>query len=323
MNRFLASIALALMCLAAGPLEAANCQTRYRIWQDGKNTFYKYGDTIFLNVGDKVDLYIHAYPSRSEHPYSASGDIAAPTAFGVGGQRPKDVNRVLRLGKHDPSKAKQSFTAVAAGETALGYQITGVVSPGRLDKIARGCRTGQVRITVRGAERRTNTHPPPRPAAAPPVRTANDAAHQLIVQLYTGILRRSPAEARDYPDNFFDQVQRGGLQGLISVAETMTSSTEFRSQSLARTSDALARTGVSKRGLSREVLEAQLLNDMFDSLYGPGAEPYGDARRRMANALNGCISGRQGNDACSRLGRDLLTQPQYQGNNRAMLQYLR
>ncbi len=320
MNKIAGSIILACAFLATaipGPLEAADCQTRYRIWQDGDSTFYKYGEVIVLGVGDKVDLYIHGYPSRSENPYGASADIGAPSAFGVGGHRSQDVNRVLRLRDHDPRRGRISLTAVAAGRTGLGYQITKVFSPGQLEKIPRGCRIGEVKITVRDAAARTRPEPPPAP-----VGSANDAAHALIKQLYTGILRRPAAEAADYPDSFFDQVQRSGQQGLISIAETMTSSPEFQSAAISRTRQALAKTGVSTGSLSQGVLENQLLTDIYSSLYGPGSVPYADAQRRMASYLSACLSGR-GGDACNRLGRDLLTQPQYQGHNRDLLNYLR
>ncbi len=325
MNRIFGSILLTCTLIAVtGPLEAQNCQTRYRIWQDGNNTFYKYGEVIVLGVGEKADLYIHAYPSRSEHPYSASADIGAPTAFGAGRHRPQDVSRVLKLGNHDPRKGKISFTTVAAGKTGLGYQITDVVRPGRMEEVPRGCRIGEVKITVRGASASQQHGQQPKPAkpAKPAVESANDAVHELIQQLYTGILRRGAAEAADYPDSFFDQVQRDGLQGLISIAETMTSSPEFRSSAIARTRQALTQTGMATGGLSQGVLENQLLTDMFNSLYGTGSVPYADAQRRMASYLSACLSGR-GGDSCNRLGRDLLTQPQYQGNNRDLLQYLR
>ncbi len=316
MNKVLGNILL-VSALLAGPLEAATCDTRYRIWQDGDNTFFKYGEVIELTVGDKVDLYIHAYPSRSKHPYSASAEIGAPTAFGVGRHRPQDVKRVLRLGKVDQRKGKISLTATAAGATALGYQITDVVRPGRLEEVPRGCRIGQVRITVKGAGSQGGKDP--RPVSRPS--SANDAAHQLIMQLYTGILRRDEAEAEDYPDSFFDQVQRDKLQGLVSIAETMTSSPEFRNAALSRTKQALAKTGVATGGLSEGVLENQLLSDIFTSLYG--AEPYEDARRRMASYLSACLSRRGGDAECRRLGKDLLTQPQYGGHNYDLLQKLR
>ncbi len=322
MSRIFSSIVLGGLLLAAspGPLEA-QCQTRFRIWQDGNNSFFKYGETIALGVGDKVDLYIHAYPSRSEHPYSASADIGAPTAFGVGRHRPQDVDRVLRLGKHDPRKGKIQLTAIAPGTTGLGYQITAVVRPGRLEEVPRNCRIGEVKIAVRGAAASQLPGKPPKAPA--PVASVNDAVHELITQLYSGILRRNAAESADYPDSFFDQVQRDGQQGLISIAETMVSSPEFRQTSLTRTSQALAQSGVATRGLSREVLMNQLLTDIFTSLYGAGSVPYPDAQRRMASYLSDCILGRQGTDACTRLGRDLLTQPQYQNQNRDLLQYLR
>ena len=322
-KRIIVSAILISAFLIAGPgsLEAADCDTRYRIWQDGNNTFYKYGDVIVLGVGEKADLYIHAYPSRSEHPYSASADIGAPTSFGVGGQRPQDVSRVLKLGNHYPRKGKISFSTIAAGQTALGYQITDVVRPGRLDKIPSGCRIGQVRITVRGSVERAT--PRGRPAEPSTPQSANDAAHQLITQLYAGILRRGDAEARDYPDGFFELVQRDGLDGLISIAETMTSSEEFRGHSLKRTSEALERSGMSTRGMSREVLMSQLLTDISTSLYGSGSAPYGNAQRQLERTLSDCILGATGNDSCRRLGRALLTQPQYREHNRELLRYWR
>ncbi len=316
-------LALALFAVAGVPaLEAADCDTRYRIWQDGNNTFFKYGEKIVLAVGDKVDLYIHAYPSRSEHPYSASADIGAPTAFGVGGQRPQDVSRVLRIGDHDPRKGKISLTAIAAGDTALGYQITGVVDPGRLDKVPRGCRIAQVRISARGRSNRVPANPPP--VSVPPstvVESANDAAHQLIMELYTGILRRSQGEARDYPDSFFDQVQRNGLTGLISIAESMAASPEFRSAAIKRTRSALARTGVDTGGLSQGVLENQLLADISGSLYG--GELRGDIRRMLAGKLSSCLAGHGGDAICRQLGRDLLSQYPYQERHRDLLRYWR
>ncbi len=309
-------IALAILVTAAPALEAANCRTMYRLWQNGQNTYYQYGETIVLAVGESGDLYVHAYPSGGEHPYSASADIGASSAFKVGGHDIRDVRRYLQLGDHDPQKGKISLTGKAAGNTALGYEIRGVAAPGQLQKVPRECRVGRIRISVRQAARQA----PPPPAA---VGSANDAAHQLITQLYTGILRRSPAEARDYPDGFFDQVQRDGFSGLYSIAQTMTSSSEFRSQALQRTSQAMERSGVSTRGLSRQVMESQLLTDMWGSLYGRGSLPSGDAQRRMAGYLSDCISGRAGNEACRRLGQDLVSQTQYQRHNRDLLQYLR
>ncbi len=322
MKRILANILLVsafLVAVGPGPLDAATCNTRYRIWQDGNNTYYKHGEVILLDVGEKGDLYIHAYPSQSEHPFSASADIGAPTAFGIRGQRPQDVKRVLRLGTHDSRKGRISLTAVRAGATALGYQITAVVSPGRLEKVPRDCRIGQVRIKVQGADPEP---PDDSPSSMPEVRSANDAAHQLIMELYTGILRRSEAEADDYPDNFFDQVLRGGLQGLTSIAETMTSSHEFRSAALSRTRQSLADSGVSTGSLSQGVLENQLLSDIFASLYD--SEPYGDVRRRMASDLSACLSGRRGDEgACRNLGNDLLSQRLYSQSHRDLLRYWR
>ena len=307
--------ASALTAAFSGPL-AADCDTSYRIWQDGTNTYYSFGEEIVLQVGDQVDLYLHAYDSGAKNPYRASAKIGTPAELGVGRHGPRDVQRFLSLRNHDARKGKISLTAVAAGRTALGYHITDVFAPGQLGKVPERCRGGRVLITVEDANA-VAPGPAPRPEAT------GDAANRLIAGLFTGILRRSEGEVGEIPRGFADQVRRGGMQGLISVAESMTSSPEFRDWSLARTGQALEASGVSAQSLSREVLENQLLSDIYTSLYGGGVQPYGDARRRMAGYLSSCISGRGGNDACPRLGRDLVTQPQYQARNDDLLRYLR
>jgi hypothetical protein len=311
-------IASALAAATAGPL-GAQCDTSFRIWQAGAsdNPYYNYGEEVVLEVGDQVDLYVHAYSSGATNPYGASAEIGAPADLGVGRETLRDVGRVLHIRDSDPRNGTIRLTAVAAGRTALGYRITGVSPPGKLERVPERCRTGKVSVTVQEASVAT-----PR-ASPPPAQTADAAVRGLIGRLFTGILRRTEAEVGEIPRSFIDQVQRGGFQGLISVATTMTSSPEFRDWSLARTSKALEASGVAASGLSREALESQLLNDMYASLYGAGSQPYANARQRMTGFLSGCISGRAGNDACSRLARDLLTQPQYQAYNGELLQYVR
>lgn len=307
--------ALALLAALPQAAQAQGCNISYRLWQDGNNTYYNHGEIIYLEVGEKADLYVHGPRSRSADPYSAAADIGAPTAFGVGGQRPQDVNRVLRLGNHDPRKGKISFTTSAAGETALGYRITDVVRPGRLEDIPANCRKGQVRITVRRAARGKPAPPPSGPA----VGSSNEATHALLVQLYQGILRRDAREAATYPDSFFDQVQREGMRGLISVAQTMTSSPEFSNGALTRTRQSLKASGVAAGNLSQGVVADQLLTDICQTLYGNHA-PETYTRNLMASKLNSCLSGNAA--LCRQLGTDLLAQRQYYEHNRAHLDYL-
>lgn len=312
MNKIL-GISIAALALAAGwpqPAEAQACDVSYRIWQDGQNTYYKPGDWVPLRVGESADLYIHGPQSRSADPYSASADIGAPTDFGVGGQRPQDVQRVLRLGHHDPRKGKISFTAVAAGQTALGYRITDVVRPGRLEDIPPSCRTGQVRINVEGTSRGV-TAPPPSPSP-PPSQSVNEATHELIGGLFNAILRRAPS---DYPNEWFDRVQRGGLRGLIFVAETMTSSPEFRTAAVSRTREALQKSGVAAGNLSPRVVEEQLLSDICRSLYGQDLA--GEIRSLMSSKLSSCLAGNS--NLCRQLGQDLVSQRQYYENHRRLL----
>ena len=292
---------------------AQDCSVKYRIWQDGNNTYYDHGETILLQQGAKADLYIHT-PSRGEDPYSTKSDLGAPADFGIGSHRLRDVNRVLRLGSKDPSRGKVSLEAVAPGKTGLGYRINEVFHPGRLEDVPAKCRTGQVHVTVAGTSR--NVAPPSGASAS-----VGEAAHELLVGLFTGILRRTEAEVGDYPDEWFDRVEQDGLSGLIFVAEIMTNSSEFRDAAVSRTRTAMQRSGASGHGLSRGSVEDQLLTEISESLYG-NAVPSGSVRDRLANTLGNCLSTNQV-QACERLGRDLVSQREYADNHRSLLRHWR
>ncbi len=303
---------LAMLVFGGAPeLRAADCDVVYRLWQNGQNQFFQYGEDVVLGVGEEGHLYIH-YKSRSENPYSTSADIGAPRDFGVGGHQAKDIARVLKVGHHDARRGKIELKAVAAGRTGFGYRITKLADPGQLADVPANCRTGQVKITVE--ERTSRSVAPPPPSAS----SQGEAAHELITGLFTGILRRSPAQAKDYPNNFYDRVESGGLTGLIFVAETMTTSTEFRSAALDRTRNALKRSGVATDRLSPGVLQDQLLTDMCQSLYG--GEPDSVIRRQMSGNLASCLD-RRDTTACKRLGRDLVSQRHYYENNRDLLRH--
>ncbi len=305
------SIVFALLVVLAGqPVVAEDCNIIYRIWQDGQNSYFEYGETIVLPKGQKADLYIHL-ENKGKDPYSTLAAIGAPSDFIRSTHQAKDVARVLRLGDHDPRKGKMSFETHAVGKTGLGYRITEVVRPGRLDDIPANCRSGQVHITV--AEQTPLVAPPP--AAG----SMNEAAQQLIVDLFKGILRRSAAEVGDYPNDWFDRVEREGLRGLIFVAETMASSTEFRDAALARTRKTLPNSSGTLPG-TVQVLEDHLLTSIMEDLYG-GARLDAPNHRLLANNLSNCLAGRGGADACRRFGRDLLSQRQYFENNRELLQH--
>ncbi|MEM7356472.1 MAG: hypothetical protein AAF657_36995, partial [Acidobacteriota bacterium] len=197
---FTAAVVMALALPSASA--AAGCDVQFRIWQDGNNTYYNHGETIVLQRGEKGDLYVH-FKSRSASPYSTSADLGAPADFRVGSHRRRDVDRVLRLGRSDAGKGKIGVEAIAGGKTALGYRITAVASPGRLENIPRQCRTGQVHITVEGGSS-GHTAPPPSGGNL----SSGEAAQELIAGLFTGILRRQPAEVDDnYPNEWFDWVQ--------------------------------------------------------------------------------------------------------------------
>ena len=308
---------IAIVMIAAGwlaaappPLAAADCKVQFRLWQDGRNTYFDHGEEIVLQVGEKADFYVHT-DSRSATPYSTRAEIGAPADFDIGSHRRPHVDRVLRLSHGDPLKGKVSVAAIAAGRTALGYRIDEVARPGRLEGIRPGCRTGQVHITV---ERRSGADSPSRPAS----RTAGEAAHELIVNLLTGILRRTEERTGDYPNGWFDRVEENGLEGLVVVAGTLTGSAEFRDTALRRTETAL---GASGHRLGRDELEAQLLTDICRSLYGDlSLDRY--SRERLANTLGACLAGGEAG-SCQRLGRDLVRQREYSEHHRQLLRHWR
>lgn len=308
---FRALATLAAVTWAVPPAAiAADCDVIYRLWEDGTNTYYNYGETLHLAVGQKVDLYVH-YKSRSPTPYSTLAEIGAPTDMGLGNQRRRDVDRVLRLGDHDPRKGKQSLEAITTGGTALGYRITEVVRPGKLADIPVDCRAGEVRIIV-DREARILEEPPPGAA------TANEAAHQLISELMAGLLRRGDVPVGDYPNEWFDRVMAEGLRGLIFVAETVASSKEFQTAALDRTRQSLAATGVSAGGLSPGVLQDQLLTDVARDLCG-AAITDGPRRRLLADNLANCFRG--ASEGCKRFGRNLLSQAEYRDAHRDLLKH--
>ncbi len=302
----------ALIGFVSQPMLADDCNIIYRIWQDGENSYFDYGETIVLPKGQKADLYIHL-ESKGNDPYSTLAEIGAPSNFISSTHQGKDVARVLRLGSHDPRKGKISFETTAVGKTGLGYRITEVVRPGRLDDIPAACRAGQVHITV--AEQQTSLVDPP-PAAS----SMNEATQALIANLFQGILRRSESEIGDYPNDWFDRVEREGLRGLIFVAETMASSTEFREAAVSRTRKTLQSTSANLSGISQPVLEGQLLADIMKDLYG-GARLDNANQSLLSNNLSNCLAGRGGAVACRRFGRDLVSQRQYFENNRELLQH--
>lgn len=312
----LATVAVAMMALASPQTSnAQDCPIKYRIWQDGGNTYYNFGDTILLQQGAKADLYIHTR-SRGADPYSTKSDLGAPADFGIGSHSMRDVNRVLRFASKDPSRGKVSLEAIAPGRTGLGYRVNEVFHPGRVQDIPAKCRTGQVHVTVEGRSRDVA-----QPRGGGAQSSVGEAAHELLSGLFTGILRRKASQVGDYPNDWFDRVENDGLSGLMFVAESMTNSSEFRDAAVDRTRRAMERSGASAQSLGQRQVEDQLLTDIFRSLYGTSL-PSGSVRDRLANALGNCLGSNQIN-ACQRFGRDLVSQREYADNHRRLLRHWR
>ena len=263
----------------------------YRLWTRGADEVrYRLGETVEIESGREGHIYLHV-DSRSKDPYSTSAEVGYPEKYGLRGRATVVVRHVRMEAQsgEDRSAGRIRFNAVEPGTTQLGFRLVGVRSPGRLDLVANGCRTGAIPIRVlpRGGQA-----DPPADEEEPAV----SAAEELVGVLFTALLRRADVGRAD--QEFVRWVRRDSREGLLRVADTMVSSDEFRSNALRRTDDTHGRNNLGK-------LRQLLLGDMYRDLYGY-SEPDRQGREDDLLDLEDCLSGRPGNEACSRLGRELV-----------------
>lgn len=302
-----------LMCglFAALPALAQQCsELEFRLWRkDQGPTWYSHGETLEVKPGEEVHLYIHQRGRSANSHYTTSADVGYPANFG-GREDSRRVREHIRMSAQngeDKRSGRIRFVAEKPGNTRLGYRITGVKSPGDLNRIGRDCRTGLVNITVLGRTSRPAPGPSPRPGGVTP----GDAANELVDILYRGLLRRE-RQASD-PDTFVRQTLQFGKNGLEKIAETMLASDEFRYEALKRVD--------SRRG-SRgdlESLRSSLLDGMYRDLYGYLTP---DRRDREADLddLELCLSdSRGGYEACGRLGRNLIDSSLFYEQNQELI----
>lgn len=312
-----AAVLLATALLAApaarGASAPAGCreQITYRLWNEDKNraTEHLHGDDIQIESGDHLHLYIQVL-GQGEKALGASATIGYPGEFGFGGTVLETLKRV-RMEAQNPADLQYGrirFSADQEGGTSLGYRVDAVDPPGSLDRLAPGCRVGQVNLRVL-----PRTTPPP--AAEPQAIAPREAAEQLVVKLYYGLLRRKIVDQID--QSYVDWVDQRHLQGLEQVSETIFESREFRDSAFRRAEE---RHGPAKRG-GKSTTEL-LLGDIYSSLYGRARPPQADVRRDLED-LDVCLKGRSWVvETCGRLGRTLVANPLFYQQNRDLIDAL-
>ena len=291
--------------LVVAPAAAQNCSNvSYRLWTQQGETWYRLGETVEIESGREGHIYLHV-DSQSQSPYSTQADVGYPGKYGFGG-RSTDVVKHVKMKSpsgEDRSRGRVRFDAAQPGSTQLGFRLTGVRSPGTLDLVAPRCRTGviPIRVVGRGGQGGNGGGPGEEPAMG--------AAEELVARLYTGLLRRS--DPGRVESSFVDMVRRSARDGVLSVAETMVRSGEFRNEALRRTEVAHGRSSLDE-------LRRQLLGDIYRDLYGY-AEPDREGRQDDLRDLEDCLAGRPGNEACSRLGRELVNRRQFYEHNQELI----
>lgn len=140
----------ALLFLAAAP-QAFACegQIYIRVWQDGEDYWYEYGEEVDFVPGDQAHIYIHVQ-GRGENTYTTSARIGYPEEFGYDGDA-RTVERSVKMqaqNNDDRNSGRIRFRADQPNLVYLGFQITGVASPGSLNNVPNNCRTGYIPIRV-------------------------------------------------------------------------------------------------------------------------------------------------------------------------------
>lgn len=301
----LAGIVLAAT-FAAAPTLAQKCDNlSYRLWMKDAESWHRMGETVEIVTGEEGHIYLHV-DSPSRNPYGTSAKYGAPREMGLGGPRVAEVRAHVQMRQIDDDRAAGRLRIEAAqpGETSIAFRIQSVHSPGNLDLVRKACRVGTIPIRVL-----------PRGGAGVPGAQGSEserAARELASRLYTALLRRSEPN----PDpSFVRDIARSGREGVLQVADVMVSSPEFRRDALRRTEEKHGRN-------SLDTLRRQLLADVYRDLYGY-SDPDRDTQRDDLRDLEHCL-GRDysGDQACSRLGRELVGRSQFYDQHKALIDAL-
>ena len=295
-----------LASLGAAPAAAQECPAvKYRLWQQHQEVWYEHGETVEIVEGEEAHLYFHVR-SRSKNPYGTHAEIGYPADYGFN-IKSKDVRRHVRMkpqNDKDRTSGRLRFTAEEAGSTHLGYRLIDIKEPGKLDDVRKRCHVGSVPVRVISSA-------PERPVDRP--QTTRSASRELVEVLYRSFLRRE--RHGEDPKSFVDLVRRQGRRGLEDVAETMTTSEEFRYEAL----DRIERDRRTRGREDLADLREDLLYDMYRDLYG-NLDPSEREVDEDLEDLDLCLSSeRDARDACARLGRNLVSHRLFQERHRDLL----
>lgn len=295
---------------------AADCASKiaFRLWHEDQPEsnqnapLIAYGQDVGIASGQHTHIYVQAI-GQGAKALGTSAVIGYPGEFGFGGTALEVLKRVRMEAQNaaDKQYGRIRLTAAEEGGTSLGYRIEAVDSPGRLESIPLGCRVGQVNLRIL---------PPLAPAnPEPQVIAPREAAEQLVVLLYYGLLRRKIVDQFD--QGYVDAVEKEKRAGIEKIAETILESHEFRESAYRRAEE---RHGTPRRG-GKAVTEL-LLGDFYLALYGRSRPPEVEVRRDLED-LDVCLKGKDYYiETCGRLGRTLVASPLFYEHNRDLIDAL-
>lgn len=300
-----------LAALLAAPLAAAEAgpcaEIVYRLWHEKGEQAFPYGQEIGIPSGEQRHLYIQVL-GEDQKPLGSSATIGYPNEFGFGGS-PLEVLKQVRMEAQNPADRQYGrirFTTAAEGGTSLGYRIE-AVDGGRLRLLPEACRVGQVNLRIL---------PRPAPALEPQEISPREAAEQLVVLLYYGLLRRKIVDQFD--PGYVDIVQKRSRPGIEEVAQTILASNEFRQSAYRRAEE---RHGTPRRGGTS--LTELLLGEIYDALYGRRSQPSRAEARQDLEDLDICLKGDPFYiPTCGRLGRTLVGRQLFYDHNKDLIDSL-
>lgn len=296
--------AAAAAAAAPGPCQ----EIVYRLWHEKGEQTFPYGQEIGVPSGAHLHLYIQVR-GEDEKPLGSSATIGYPGEFGFGGNALEVLKQVRMEAQNqaDRQYGRIRFTAAAEGGASLGYRIE-AVDGGRLGRLPEACRTGQVNLRVL---------PPPAPASLEPQAISpREAAEQLVVLLYYGLLHRRIVDQFDA--GYVEIVEKRSRPGLEEIAQTILESNEFRQSAYRRAEE---RHGTPHR--NGKPLTELLLGDMYDALYGRRRQPSQAEARQDLEDLDICLKGKAYTIAtCGRLGRTLVNRQLFYDQNKDLIDSL-
>jgi len=143
--------AAVLLAVASAPPASAQCNDLViRAFQGNYEQSFRGGDEIVLlpNRDGHIRMY---WRSGGEDPYTLTADFGNPSQFGMRGEDPRRVVRVIRMNPQDPgarSRAKVTFTTGQPGRTTIGYHIVTAPRKDVYNRIPAQCRKGILTIRV-------------------------------------------------------------------------------------------------------------------------------------------------------------------------------